>query len=101
MADPNPERSPGIQRQMEIYEQGLAGKRPEQPISIEELARAAKDKLKPEAYDYLAGGAGRRGHDAGESRRLAALANRARDGLRTSPGATSASRSSATGCPCQ
>jgi isopentenyl diphosphate isomerase/L-lactate dehydrogenase-like FMN-dependent dehydrogenase len=43
---------------MEIYELGLAGKTPGQPVSVDELARAAKGKLKPEAYDYLAGGAG-------------------------------------------
>jgi len=43
---------------MEIYERGLAGKTPDQPVSIDELARAAKAKLKPQAYDYLAGGAG-------------------------------------------
>src|SRR5208337_2124247 len=29
-----------------------------QPISVEELERKAKSKLKPEAFDYLAGGAG-------------------------------------------
>src|SRR3954452_24473666 len=58
MADPNPDRSPGLQRQMEIYERGLAGKKPGQPVSIDEIAREAKAKLKPQAYDYLAGGAG-------------------------------------------
>ncbi|HMB08127.1 MAG TPA: lactate 2-monooxygenase [Isosphaeraceae bacterium] len=58
MTDSNPDVSPGIQRQMEIYKRGLAGKTPGQPISAEELERKAKSKLKPETYDYLAGGAG-------------------------------------------
>ena len=58
MADPNPDVSPGTQRQMEIYKWGLAGKTPGQPVSVEDLGRKAKSELKPEAYDYLAGGAG-------------------------------------------
>jgi lactate 2-monooxygenase len=58
MANPNPDQSPGIQRQMEIYELGLVGKTPGQPVSVDDLEREAKSKLKPEAYDYLAGGAG-------------------------------------------
>ena len=43
---------------MAIYERGLAGKTPGQPVSVDKLAHAAKSVLKPEAYDYLAGGAG-------------------------------------------
>jgi lactate 2-monooxygenase len=58
MADPNPDQSLGIRRQMKIYELGLVGKTPDQPVSVEALELEAKDKLKPEAYDYLAGGAG-------------------------------------------
>jgi lactate 2-monooxygenase len=58
MADSESEESPGLRRQMEIYKWGLAGKTPGQPVSVEELARKAKSELKPEAYDYLAGGAG-------------------------------------------
>lgn len=62
MADPTEgggeERPPGLRRQMQIYELGLAGKTPGQPVSVDELAHAAKAALKPEAYDYLAGGAG-------------------------------------------
>lgn len=58
MADPNPDQSPGIQCQMEIYKAGLLGKTPAQPVSPEALETAAKEKLEPEAYDYLAGGAG-------------------------------------------
>ncbi len=43
---------------MAIYELGLAGKTPSQAVSPDELAHKAKAVLKPEAYDYLAGGAG-------------------------------------------
>ena len=51
-------RPPGLARQMQIYERGLAGKTPGQAVSVDELALEAKAALKPEAYDYLAGGAG-------------------------------------------
>jgi isopentenyl diphosphate isomerase/L-lactate dehydrogenase-like FMN-dependent dehydrogenase len=57
-AGPDEHRPPGLRRQMAIYERGLAGKTPSQPVSVDELAHAAKRVLKPEAYDYLAGGAG-------------------------------------------
>jgi isopentenyl diphosphate isomerase/L-lactate dehydrogenase-like FMN-dependent dehydrogenase len=43
---------------MGIYTDGLAGKVPAQPVSIDELEVKAKSVLKIEAYDYLAGGAG-------------------------------------------
>src|SRR5512135_2763148 len=58
MTDSNSGLSRGSQRQMEIYKGGLTGKTPGLPISVEELERKAKSKLKPEAFDYLAGGAG-------------------------------------------
>jgi lactate 2-monooxygenase len=58
MAHPRPDPSPGPRRQREIYQKGLAGITPGQPVSVEELAHKAKTLLKPEAYDYLAGGAG-------------------------------------------
>jgi len=48
----------GLRRQMEIYQEGLAGRTPEQPVSLEELDRKARSVLDPAAYDYLAGGAG-------------------------------------------
>ncbi len=54
----SPANSPGMQRQMDIYQAGLQGWRPGQPLAVEELARRAKDVLTPEAYDYVAGGAG-------------------------------------------
>jgi isopentenyl diphosphate isomerase/L-lactate dehydrogenase-like FMN-dependent dehydrogenase len=58
MADRSREVVSGGQRQQEIYKLGLAGKTPGQPVSVDELARAAKAALKAEAYDYVAGGAG-------------------------------------------
>jgi lactate 2-monooxygenase len=58
MANPTPEASWGLRRQMEIYQAGLAGKVPAQPVSVDELALRAKSILKTEAFDYVAGGAG-------------------------------------------
>jgi isopentenyl diphosphate isomerase/L-lactate dehydrogenase-like FMN-dependent dehydrogenase len=52
------ELSPGPRRQMEIYRDGLAGKLPPQPISLELLDAKAKSVLSQAAYDYVAGGAG-------------------------------------------
>ena len=49
---------PGQQRQMEIYQHGLLGKTPATPVSVEALEQQAQKKLKAEAFDYLAGGAG-------------------------------------------
>ncbi len=53
-----PAASPGIQRQLDIYQKGVVGRRPEFPIRIEELEQKARALLKREAYDYVAGGAG-------------------------------------------
>jgi lactate 2-monooxygenase len=59
MADsPPPAIAPGLRRQMEIYQGGLAGKPPERPIAFEDLEAWAKSILTPEAFDYVAGGAG-------------------------------------------
>jgi lactate 2-monooxygenase len=58
MSDPTPEASWGLRRQIEIYLGGLAGKTPDQPVSVEELELKAKSSLKREAYDYVAGAAG-------------------------------------------
>ena len=43
---------------MEIYQAGLAGTVPAQPVSVDELTLKAKSILKTEAFDYVAGGAG-------------------------------------------
>jgi isopentenyl diphosphate isomerase/L-lactate dehydrogenase-like FMN-dependent dehydrogenase len=48
----------GTLRQFEIYGAGLAGRKPPQPVAPEELEQKAREVLKPEAYTYLAGGAG-------------------------------------------
>ena len=58
MSEPTPEASWGLRRQIEIYLGGLAGKTPDQPVSVEELELKAKTSLKREAFDYVAGGAG-------------------------------------------
>src|SRR5438309_9585873 len=42
----------------EIYMGGLSGQKPAFPIAYRDLEAAAREKLRPEAYDYVAGGAG-------------------------------------------
>jgi lactate 2-monooxygenase len=44
--------------QYEIYMAGLSGQKPAFPIAYRDLEAAAKEKLRPEAFDYVAGGAG-------------------------------------------
>jgi lactate 2-monooxygenase len=58
-ADASPPPSLGVQRQMEIYLTGLAGQKPVRPLAPEELEAQARVVLPPEAYTYVAGGAGR------------------------------------------
>src|SRR5579884_2517055 len=48
--------SVGVQRQMEIYQAGLKGRQPRQPVAVEKLERKARAVLRPEAYLYVAGG---------------------------------------------
>jgi lactate 2-monooxygenase len=48
----------GLRRQMEIYQAGLTGKKPELPLTAEELELKARGVLPPEAFTYVAGGAG-------------------------------------------
>ena len=48
----------GVKRQNEIYQGGLTGARISVPVSLALLEQAAKDKLTPQAFDYVAGGAG-------------------------------------------
>src|SRR4051794_16968980 len=57
-AGATPVTSPGVQRQMEIYQAGMAGQKPVRPLAIEELERKAREGLPLEAYTYVAGGAG-------------------------------------------
>src|SRR4051812_34554776 len=58
-AEPAPRPSLGVQRQLDIYLGGLKGQRPTQPIAPEELELQARAVLPPQAYVYVAGGAGR------------------------------------------
>lgn len=46
------------QRQREIYTQGAQGKRPSIPVAFAGLEALAERRLSPEAFAYLAGGAG-------------------------------------------
>ena len=48
----------GSVHQIQIYLRGMAGHRPALPISIESLAEKAREAMRPEAWDYVAGGAG-------------------------------------------
>ncbi|MGI8783784.1 MAG: lactate 2-monooxygenase [Acidobacteriota bacterium] len=57
----NPDKtseSLGTRRQLEIYMAGLQGQKPVQPVSVEELELRAKEVMTPEAYAYVACGAG-------------------------------------------
>ncbi len=47
----------GLQRQFEIYQLGLAGKKLSIPVPIAELERKAMEILSRQAYDYVAGSA--------------------------------------------
>jgi isopentenyl diphosphate isomerase/L-lactate dehydrogenase-like FMN-dependent dehydrogenase len=47
-----------LQRQLEIYQEGMAGKKPDLPLNAEELELKARGVLPPEAFTYVAGGAG-------------------------------------------
>jgi isopentenyl diphosphate isomerase/L-lactate dehydrogenase-like FMN-dependent dehydrogenase len=48
----------GMARQLAIYQGGLMGSRLLVPVLLPLLEQAAKEKLTPQAYDYVAGGAG-------------------------------------------
>jgi len=49
--------SSGMQRQFEIYQLGMAGKKLSAPVPLAELEKKAADVLTPQAYDYLTGSA--------------------------------------------
>ena len=55
MSDPGP----GLSRQAGIYMRGLRGDRETTPLDFAGLESAAQAKLTPEAFAYVAGGAGR------------------------------------------
>lgn len=48
----------GMERQMELYRKGLFGMPERFPVDYADLEAAARERLKPEAYDYVAGSAG-------------------------------------------
>jgi lactate 2-monooxygenase len=48
----------GLRRQTEIYLAGVRGRRPAIPLDPERLERAARSDMSPQAYAYVAGGAG-------------------------------------------
>lgn len=48
----------GLERQLEVYAAGLRGEQPLLPVSYAGLEAKAKEVLTPEAFDYVAGGAG-------------------------------------------
>ncbi len=54
------EEKPGVgrERQSEIYVQGLSGARPGVPVDLEKLEAMAREVMTPEAFAYVAGGAG-------------------------------------------
>ena len=51
-------RAPTINRQQDIYSKGLSGEKPLVPVDFHELERQGCDAMSPEAYAYIAGGAG-------------------------------------------
>jgi lactate 2-monooxygenase len=44
--------------QIEVYGRGLGGETPELPVSYDALVDLARERLKPKAFGYVAGGAG-------------------------------------------
>src|SRR5208282_2850943 len=60
MSDPiQPKPLPtGPERELQLYAQGLAGGKPSVPVPLDLLEAKAKEILAPQAYDYVAGGAG-------------------------------------------
>ncbi|WP_456426506.1 lactate 2-monooxygenase [Rhodocaloribacter sp.] len=53
-----PSESLGMQRQFQIYLAGLQQQTPERPVAFEAMERAAEARMTPEAFAYVAGGAG-------------------------------------------
>ena len=48
----------GVERQTEVYRGGVSGKRPRVPADATQLEERARTALSPEAFAYIAGGAG-------------------------------------------
>lgn len=58
MSTPEQVPNEGMQRQLQIYLGGMSGEKPAQPAGYEALKARAKQVMTPEAYGYVAGGAG-------------------------------------------
>ncbi len=56
--DPVQQEQPFANFQFEIYAYGLGGQKPQLPVSASELEARARERLSPEAFGYVAGGAG-------------------------------------------
>jgi len=54
----NASRNFGLERELEIYQHGMTGKKLSIPVSLSLLEQKAKEALDPRAYDYVAGSAG-------------------------------------------
>ena len=52
------EKNIGRERQASIYVNGMSGKKPSIPIDMKALEARAKEMMTPEAFAYIAGGAG-------------------------------------------
>ena len=48
----------GVRRQTQIYLDGVSGRRPRVPLDASRLETAAKKRMRPEAFAYVAAGAG-------------------------------------------
>jgi lactate 2-monooxygenase len=48
----------GVRRQTQIYLEGFSGRRPRIPLDADRLERAAQRRMRPEAFAYVAAGAG-------------------------------------------
>ena len=57
MSNPAPHMY-GMERQLQIYLAGMQGQRPTTPMTYDQLEEQARQKLSPEAFGYVAGGAG-------------------------------------------
>ncbi|HRP18766.1 MAG TPA: alpha-hydroxy-acid oxidizing protein, partial [Ginsengibacter sp.] len=53
-----PPMSGGMQYQLKIYFEGAQKKKPQLPVAFEELEAKAMQEMAPEAFAYIAGGAG-------------------------------------------
>ena len=48
----------GVRRQTQIYLEGVSGRRPQVPLDAHRLEAAAQKRMRPEAFAYVAAGAG-------------------------------------------